>query len=213
MTRLQIALDGELASALEILAAAQPYIDVAEVGTPLVFREGMGAVRRIRDLYPQLTLVADLKIMDAGEAEADIAFGAGADIVTVMAVAADATIAGALSSARKRGKQVMVDMMQVAEPGARARELAALGCDLLCLHTAHDQQAALGSPFADLAALKEALPRTALAIAGGVQLPALKQILPLKPQMIIVGSAIAGAADPRAIAKQFHERIREYGNA
>jgi len=213
MTRLQIALDGELASALEILAAVRPYIDVAEIGTPLVFREGMGAVRRIRDVYPPLTLVADLKIMDAGEAEADIAFDAGADIVTVMAVAADATIAGALSSARKRGKRVMVDMMQVAEPGARARELAALGCDLLCLHTAHDQQAALGSPFAALAALREALPRTALAIAGGVQLPALEQILPLKPQLIIVGSAIAGATDPRAIAKQFHERIREYGNA
>ncbi len=213
MTRLQIALDGELASALEILAAVQPYIDVAEVGTPLVFREGMGAVRRIRDLYPPLTLVADLKIMDAGEAEADIAFDAGADIVTVMAVAADATIAGALGSARKRGKRVMVDMMQVADSRARARELAAMGCDLLCLHTAHDQQAALGSPFAALAALREALPETKLAIAGGVQLPALEQILPLKPQLIIVGSAIAGAADPRATAKQFHERIREYGNA
>lgn len=213
MTRLQIALDGDLPSALEILSATHPYIDIAEVGTPLVFREGMGAVRRIRDVYPQLTLVADLKIMDAGAAEADIAFDAGADIATVMAVAADATIAGALNSARRRGKRVMVDMMQVADIRARARELAAMGCDLLCLHTAHDQQAALGSPFAQLAALREALPETALAIAGGVKLPDLVRILPLKPQAVIVGSAITGAAEPRVMAKQFHERIREYGNA
>ena len=213
MTRLQIALDGDLAAALDILSAVHPYIDIAEVGTPLVFREGMGAVRRIRDVFPQLTLVADLKIMDAGAAEAEIAFAAGADIVTVMAVAADATIAGALSSARSHGKRLMVDMMQVAVIRARARELAAMGCDFLCLHRAHDQQAHLGAPFAQLAALRDALPETELAIAGGVQLPDLAQILPLTPQAVVVGSAITAAADPRASAKQFHKRIREYGNA
>lgn len=173
----------------------------------------MTAVRRIREFYPQLTLVADLKIMDAGEAEADIAFSAGADIVTVMAVAADATIAGALASARTHGKRLMLDMMQVADIKTRARELADMGCDFLCLHTAHDQQALLGSPFAQLAALREALPTAGLAIAGGVNLQALEQILPLKPHAVIVGSAITAAADPRASAIAFHERIREYGNA
>ena len=158
-------------------------------------------------------LAADLKIMDAGEAEADIAFEAGADIVTVMAVAADATIAGALKSASAHGKQLMVDMMQVVDAGGRARELADLGCDLLCLHTAHDQQAAQGSPFAQLAALREALPGTGLAIAGGVKLPDLARILPLRPQAVIVGAAITAAADPRASAKRFHERMRSDGQS
>lgn len=212
MTRLQIALDGDLASALDILSAVHPYIDIAEIGTPLVFREGMGAVRHIRAAYPQLTLVADLKIMDAGEAEADIAFDAGADIVTVMAVAADATIAGALNSARTQGKRVMVDMMQVAGLRERARDIVALGGDLLCLHTSHDQQAALGSPFAQLADLREALPMTGMAIAGGVKLPDLAHILPLKPQVVIVGSAITAAEDPRACAKEFQSRIGEYAH-
>ncbi len=213
MAKLQIALDGDLAAALNILSAVRPFIDIAEVGTPLVFREGMKALRRIRAAYPQLTLVADLKIMDAGEAEADIAFSAGADIATVMAVAADATIAGALNSARTQGKQVMVDMMQVAGLRERARDIVALGGDLLCLHTAHDQQAAQGSPFAQLADLREALPTTGLAIAGGVKLPDLAHILPLKPLVVIVGSAITASPDPRACAKKFQKRIREYGYA
>jgi len=212
MAELQIALDGDLATALDLLCAVHPYIDIAEIGTPLVFREGMAAVRRIRESYPQLPLLADLKIMDAGKAEADIAFSAGADIVTVMAVAADATIAGALLSARTHGKRVMIDMMQVADPRARALELLGLGCDWLCLHTAHDQQALLGSPFALLAALRAALPSTNLAIAGGVKLPDLTHILPLQPSSVIVGSAITAAADPRASAMQFHERIRAYGH-
>lgn len=207
MTELQIALDGELPAALEVLAQVHPFVDIAEVGTPLVFREGMRALRHIRAAYPQLTLVADLKIMDAGQAEADIAFHAGADRATVMALASDATIAGALTSARTQGKRVMIDMMQVADPLARARQLLALGCDLLCLHTAHDLQSSHDSPYAQLAQLREALPTAQLAIAGGVKLDTLEQILPLQPQVIIVGSGITATPDPGATAQQFHERI------
>ena len=212
MAQLQLALDGDLPSALDVLSRVHPYIDIAEIGTPLVFREGMNAVRRIRRKYPQLTLVADVKIMDAGQAEADIAFRAGADRVTVMAVAADATIEGALNCARTHRKQVMIDLMQVANPRTRVLELVNLGCDLLCLHTAHDQQSLQGSPFAQLAQVRAALPSTGLAIAGGVKLQTLEQILPLKPQVIIVGSAITASADPRETAKRFHERIRDYGH-
>ena len=211
MAKLQVALDGDLAAALDLLAQVHPFVDIAEVGTPLVFREGMNAVRQIRARYPDMSLVADLKIMDAGEAEADIAFSAGADCVTAMAVASDATIQGALRSARLHQKQVMIDMMQVGEPLSRAEELIALGCDLLCLHTAHDLQAAQGSPFAQLAQLRAALPEAGLAIAGGVKLDALEQILPLAPQVVIVGSAITAAADPAEAARAFQERLRDYG--
>lgn len=213
MTELQVALDGQLDDALNILAQVQPYIDIAEVGTPLVFREGMNAVRQIRKAYPQLALVADLKIMDAGKAEADIAFEAGADIVTVMALASDATILGALQSARQHHKQVMIDMMQVADPLARARELLNLGCDLLCLHTAHDMQSTHGSPFAQLAQLRAELPDARLAIAGGLTLSALEQALPHAPQVLIVGSAITNAADPGLAARLFHERRQRHDHS
>ena len=205
---LQIALDGDLTAARDALAQVHPHVDIAEIGTPLVFREGMRAVLELRAAYPQMTLVADLKIMDAGEAEADIAFRAGADRATVMALASDATIAGALSSARSHGKRIMVDMMQVVDPLGRARELLELGCDLLCLHTAHDLQSSHGSPYAQLAELRAALPTAQLAIAGGVKLDTLEEILPLRPQVIIVGSGITAAPDPGATAGQFHERIR-----
>lgn len=207
MIELQIALDGDLSAALDVLAQVHPFVDIAEIGTPLVFREGMRAVREIRAAYPQLTLVADLKIMDAGGAEADIAFRAGADCATVMALASDATIASALASARAHGKRIMIDMMQVADPLARARQLLGLGCDLLCLHRAHDMESAQASPYAQLAQLRAALPTARLAIAGGVKLDTLEPILPQRPQVIIVGSGITAAPDPGATARQFHERI------
>ena len=213
MTQLQLALDGDLAAALHILGAAHPFIDIVEVGTPLVIREGMHAVRRLRADFPAIPLVADLKIMDAGEYEANIAFDAGADRVTVMALAGDATIRGAVKAAEARAARLMVDMMGYADPMPRARELARLGCDFFCLHTAHELRSSQGAPAAQLARLRSALPAADLAIAGGIGLPALDQILPFDPQVIIIGSAITAASDPGRAAQRFHQRIRDYANA
>ena len=50
--QLQLALDGTLANGLHILQQVHSYVDIIEVGTPLIFREGMNAVRVIHDLYP-----------------------------------------------------------------------------------------------------------------------------------------------------------------
>lgn len=211
MAKLQLALDGDLSSALDVLEQAHASVDIVEIGTPLVFREGMRAVGKIRSAYPGLRLLADLKIMDAGAAEADIAFDAGADMVTALGLAGDETIQGALASAEKHGSRVMVDMMEVADPPQRAAELMELGCDLLCLHTAHDQQSKRASPWRQLAQLRESYPALHLAIAGGVSLKLLPQILPLQPQIIVVGSAITAAADPGLAAQLIHEGIGQYG--
>ncbi|MCY3574280.1 MAG: orotidine 5'-phosphate decarboxylase [Chloroflexi bacterium] len=213
MPKLQLALDGELDAALEILAETRPFIDIAEVGTPLIYREGLRALRQIHALHPDLSLLADLKIMDAGEQEAAIAFSAGADIVTALALANDATIAGAARAARNYGKRVMADMMQVANPLARGRQLLGLGCDFLCLHRAHDLQAAQAAPYAWLAQLRSKMPAAQLAIAGGITLDALPYILPCQPQVIIVGSAITQSSEPAGMARRFAERIRGYDHS
>lgn len=213
MPKLQLALDGDLTSAFAVLEKAREYVEIIEIGTPLVIREGMRAARLIRAAYPDLLLLADLKIMDAGEAEASIAFEAGADIVTVLGLSGDETIHGALASAGRRNAQVMVDMMGVADPLARADQLISLGCDLLCLHTAHDQQAKRGSPWRQLAQLRAAYPALSLAIAGGISGQLLPQILPLQPQIIVIGSAITAAADPGRAARLIHEGIQQYGDS
>ncbi len=213
MAKLQLALDGDLAAALQVLEAAHRCIDIVEVGTPLVYHEGMHAVRRLRVDYAELPLVADLKIMDGGQLNAAIAFDAGADVVTVMAQADDTTVQGALDAAAAHRKRLMIDLMGVADPVARALELSRLGCDEFCLHTAHELRAARGAPHAHLARLREALPGADLAIAGGITLAALEEILPMQPQVVIIGSAITAAADPHRAAQQFQRRIRAHADA
>lgn len=208
MTKLQVALDGDLTSALKILAQVRPYIDIAEIGTPLIFREGMHGVHKIREMYPDLTLLADLKIMDAGEHEAQIAFEAGANMVTVMGVTNDATIQGTVTASRKFMGQSVVDMMQVGNLLERGQALLTMGCDVLCVHTAYDLQTTQTSPYAELQLLRENLPSAQLAIAGGVTLSRLDDILPYTPDIVIVGGAITGADNPAEIAEQLAGRLK-----
>ena len=207
--RLQIALDGDLASSLAVLRAVRPSIDIAEIGTPLVLREGIAAARKIRAEFPDLTLLADFKIMDAGDEEATIAFEAGCDLVTVLGVTHDATLQGALVAARRFGKQIVVDLVGVRDLSARVGDLLNMGCDYLCIHTAHDVQAAQ-SPLHDLRQIRATWPDAPLAVAGGINLTTLDSVLELSPAIVVVGSAITKAAKPAEIAQVIHDRISSY---
>jgi 3-hexulose-6-phosphate synthase len=205
--KLQLALDGPLRDSLSILDLVVDQIDIAEIGTPLLYREGIGATAAIHAQFPALTLLADLKIVDAGQVEASIAFEAGCDYVTVLGIASDATVAGALQAAEKHGSMVMVDMLQVPDQLKRARELITLGCQLLCVHTAYDLHSTGDTPFAALSQLRNALPQVALAVAGGVGPHNVSHVLPLRPEIVIVGSAITQAANPRQAAIAIREQI------
>ena len=61
-------------AALELAAAAAPHVDIIELGTPLIKAEGLRAITAIKEAHPDKIVFADLKTMDAGELEADIAF-------------------------------------------------------------------------------------------------------------------------------------------
>ncbi len=211
--RLQLALDGTLDSSLTVLQAVRPYIDIAEIGTPLIYREGIAAALRFRALFPDLALLADFKIMDAGEEEATIAFASGCDLVTVLGVTQDVTLHGALKAARRFGKQIMVDLMGVPDLAVRAPFLQGSGCDYLCIHLAHDLQVAQGAFTVEyLQQIRQQLPGAPLAIAGGINPAILDSVLQLSPAIVIVGSAITAAKDPAAVARVMHERIASYDN-
>ena len=59
--KLQIALDIDWDKASKILDQVQEYIDIVEIGTPLIFREGLSLVERVREQFSDLTVLADLQ--------------------------------------------------------------------------------------------------------------------------------------------------------
>ena len=139
---LQLALDlVNIPEAKEVVAEVAEFIDIVEIGTPVVINEGLHAVKAIKEAFPHLRVLADLKIMDAGGYEVMKASEAGADIITVLGVSDDSTIKGAVAEALKQGKQVMVDMINVKDIEGRAREIDAFGVDYICVHSGYDHQA------------------------------------------------------------------------
>lgn len=194
--KLQLALDtAGMEQALRILDEVRGRIDIVEVGTPWIIRDGLRSVSELKKRYPDLLILADLKIMDAGQYEAASGFDAGADIVTVMGVAHDETIAGAVRAARERGGRVMVDLLAAADPAKRARRMEELGADYVCVHTAFDMQAS-HDPLEELALVSKAVGAIGVGVAGGVKLTTLPAIVEYRPAIVIVGGALTNLELP-----------------
>ncbi len=206
---LQLSLDMVRAQeALQMVKKIHDIIDVVEVGTPMIVREGMFPVQLLRKHYPSLTLLADVKIMDGGEIEATDAFEAGADIVTVLALAEDETIRGVVNTAKRFGKKTMADMICVQDIKKRAAELDAMGLDYICIHTAVDVQSTGKSPYDDLALLKPVLKNASSALAGGVNLKSVPLFRDLQPAIVVVGGAITKQADLRKAVEDMQSALK-----
>ena len=200
MTKLQLAVDLVSIEEFErVIVPLLPAIDVVEAGTPLIKRYGLAAVRAFRELAPTHQVIADMKTMDAGGLEAEMAFGAGADMMTVLGCASDATISAAVDVAHLAGKDIVADLIGVADKVARARQLVELGVSFLGIHTGTDDQAAGADPLADLQAVRAAV-TAQLVVAGGITADTLPSILSQTPAIVIVGSGILGQPDPVAAA-------------
>ncbi|KHF39426.1 3-hexulose-6-phosphate synthase [Halalkalibacter okhensis] len=191
-----------------VIKETEPYIDWIEVGTGVIKEYGMSIVREIKEAFPNKILVADMKTCDAGKFEAAQAFEAGADITTVMAFSADKTIADTLEVAKKQGKRVMIDLLGITEP-TRIEELERLGVDLIGLHFGKDMQLE-GEMHTDLFNLVENYSTFEVAVAGGINVESLPDILEKSPNTIIVGSAISKAEDRTGVAKKMKGLINAY---
>lgn len=139
---LQISLDlTNIEDALEMAkVAVEAGVDWIEAGTPLLLGEGLHAVKRLRESFPDHPIVADLKTMDGGYLEAEMMARAGATHVVVMGVAHPATIRAVVKAARDFNIQVMGDIMAAPDPVACAQMLEASGVDYIIVHTGYDER-------------------------------------------------------------------------
>ena len=181
--------------------------DWIEAGTPLIKSEGMEAVRALKRAFPGKTIVADLKTMDTGALEVEIAAKAGADVITIMGVTDDATILEAVKAARRYGAKIMVDLMRVEDKPKRAVELEALGVDCLNMHVSIDEQMIARTPLQELKAVAKAS-RLPIAVAGGLNSETVGQAVKAGASILIVGGAIIKAERITEAARTIKKAIR-----
>ena len=209
MTKLQLACDMvELEHLISMTPKLAEYIDIFELGTPFCLKYGVLAAERMKKAFPQITLLADLKIFDGGSLETSMYTDAGAKFVTGMSRTNDMTIKDCTDTCHSSGAKCVVDMMCETDFHKRVPELEALGADILAVHVAYDDYTKTGlTPLKSLEAMRKEVKTAKIAVAGGIKLENIQDYLALEPEIIIVGGSILGTEDPIAAAQKFSEAI------
>ncbi len=189
---LQVALDlMHRKRALEIAKeAVDGGADWIEAGTPLIKSEGVEVLRELKRTFPGHIIVADMKTMDVGAFEVEIAVKAGADVVSVLGLADDATISESVLTARKYGAKVMVDLINVPDKLARAKEVEKLGAGLICLHVGIDEQMRGAASPIELVRTISTQISVPLAVAGGITPARIGELVKAGASVLIVGGSI-----------------------
>ena len=224
----QISLDlTNIDEALETAAMAlRAGVDWLEAGTPLLLAEGLHGVRKLREVFPGIPIVADLKTMDGGYLEAEMMAKAGATHVVVMARAHEETIKVVVQAGKDYGVKVMGDNLGCPDMIAGAKWLEDLGCDYVIHHIGYDERRGIAanglrmpSPLDQLREVVEALTVPVQAV-GGLSLEQAIQCPAYGAPMVVLGAPLTIDADAFKTAdgdlesslRLICNKIHSYGN-
>jgi 3-hexulose-6-phosphate synthase len=199
----QISLDlTNIDEALETAAMAlRAGVDWLEAGTPLILAEGLHGVRKLREAFPGIPIVADLKTMDGGYLEAEMMAKAGATHVVVMARAHIETIKVVVQAGKDYGVKVMGDNLGCPDMVQGAKLLEDMGCDYVIHHIGYDERrgiAAQGlkmpSPLDQLKEVVQAVHVPVQAV-GGLSLEQAVRCPEYGAPMVVLGAPLTIDAD------------------
>ncbi len=196
-------MDRSVEIAKEAIAGGADWI---EIGTPLIKSEGMDAIRTMRKAFPDRTILADMKTVDTGAMEVEMAAKAGADVVIVLGSADDSTLLDALRSAHKYGVRLMADLISAPDPVKRAGELEALGVDYVNVHIGIDQQMIGKDPISLLREISQRV-SVQLAVAGGLDANSAVQAVKAGARIVIVGGNITRSDNVTEAARKVRQSV------
>jgi bifunctional enzyme Fae/Hps len=211
---LQIALDQPSFNYHEKLLKQIPKSDriIIEVGTPLLKKEGIDVVKRLREIIPEAFIVADLKTLDVGKLEVDFAFDATADAAVVSGLANASSIDKFILEAQRVGIYAFLDSMEVTNITAKLNKLKETP-DVIILHKGIDTEATKEDPKQRWAAIPQikdfykskklvsGKDRVLIAVAGGITADTGEYALSMGADILIVGRYITSAKDPKSAVR------------
>src|SRR5918998_5952143 len=224
----QISLDlTNIDEALETAAMAiRAGVDWLEAGTPLILAEGLHGVRKLREAFPGVPLVADLKTMDGGYLEVEMMAKAGATHVVVMARAHAETIKCVVKAGQDFGVKVMGDNMVCPDMVAGAKWLEDLGCDYVIHHIGYDERrgiAARGqrmpSPLDQLREVVQAV-KVPVQAVGGLTIEQAVRTPEYGAPLVVLGAPLtidadafrAASGDVEGSLRLICEKVHGYGD-
>lgn len=218
---LQIALNNTLEEAKLIIN--QLPVDeriIIEVGTPLIKKYGIEAIKNIKNwwgaqisksmknFYPYV--VADLKTMDRGATEVEIAYSGGADAAIALGTAPIETLNVFIEQCKKLKIDSMIDMMNIDFSLEVLRKLKFLP-DVVILHRGVDEEEFNPEseiPYHEIHRIKENYD-ILVAIAGGDTIQEVQRAIFNDADIVIVWKHFyKSSLDIAKLTKEFLNEIR-----
>ncbi len=205
---LQISLDNpSLENAKKVLSQI-PGSDriIIEAGTPLIKRYGTRVINDLRAVGKDFFMVADLKTLDVGKVEADIAYEDTADAVVAAGLAPPETLDSTVHEAKRMGIYAFIDMLNVEDVLGKLKSLKEFP-DVIILHRGIDQETGRSSGLERIALIRNAFPnkKFLIAVAGGIVPETAKEALNLGADIIIVGRYVTQSKDIERAVRDFLE--------
>lgn len=208
---LQIAFDNPNLEAVKRVISKVPETDniLLEAGTPLIKKYGVGVIRDLRDIAPNRFIIADLKTMDVGKVEVDIAFEQTADAVCCAGAASNSTINNFIYECRRFGIYSFLDMMQVDDPLEKLKRLENLPSGII-LHRAIDAEASgVDQRWSNVMKIRQNYKdkKILISVAGGVRPTTAKAAIDAGADILIVGRYITQSRDVERSVENFLEYL------
>jgi bifunctional enzyme Fae/Hps len=205
---LQISLDPpELEKAKKVISQL-PGSDrlIIEVGTPLIKRYGTRVISELRQVAKDSFMVADLKTLDVGKVEADIAYEDTADAVVAAGLAPPETLDAFVHEAKRLGIYAVIDMLNVENILGKLQSLKEFP-DIVILHRGIDQESGRTCGLERIQMIRQAFPnkKFLIAVAGGIVPETAKEALEQGADILIVGRYVTQSKDIERAVRDFLE--------
>jgi bifunctional enzyme Fae/Hps len=203
---LQIALDVPSLEKTKKIIKELPHSDnlILEAGTPLIKRYGTTVISEIREIAKDKFIVADLKTLDVGEVEVDLAFDESADAVVVSGLASVETIDKFVRETSRLGIYSFLDMMNVPDPVTKLQSLKKLP-DVVIMHRGIDTEATATHQWENVKQVKTAFKgkRLLVSVAGGIRPDNIQAAIKAEADIIVVGRYITQSQDVERSTREF----------
>ncbi|MBN1244649.1 bifunctional 5,6,7,8-tetrahydromethanopterin hydro-lyase/3-hexulose-6-phosphate synthase [Candidatus Bathyarchaeota archaeon] len=205
---LQISLDAPSLEGAKKVISQLPGSDrlIIEVGTPLIKRYGTRVISDLRQVAKDAFMVADLKTLDVGKVEADIAYEDTADAVVAAGLAPPETLNAFVHEAKRLGIYAVIDMLNVEDVLGKLKSLKDFP-DIVILHRGIDQESGRTCGLERIQMIRKAFPgkKFLIAVAGGIVPETAKEALEQGADILIVGRYVTQSRDIERAARDFLE--------
>lgn len=203
---IQIALDIPSLEKTKKIISEMPRSDriILEIGTPLIKRYGVRVIRYLREIAKDVFFIADLKTLDVGKVEVDLAYEETADAVVAAGLASKETLDKFIYEAKRLGIYAVVDMMNVENPVKKLKTLKEFP-DVVILHRGIDVETGKVLGLQQIKKLKQAFKdkRFLVAVAGGIVPETARKALDMGADIVIVGRYVTQSKDVERAVREF----------